>query len=372
MPRTFLALAAALLLAALSAGPAAAAAQDTKLVLSGPAGQALRAAGVRIVAVAPAAASPKRIALPVESATIDGGKATVVHRGGLRLSAHGRIVELGSLTVRVGTASKLTARIAGGGRLTMPIDARRTRRTVAPDGTSITQSPIRLTKAAARLLRVRLGVKALTAGRLGTIDLDADATATVQIPGAPATPTVTGPPTPGGATISTRPATAVAIAGGTATWSPRASWLGYVSAGEGASGQAGATFATGTFTIPISGGWFDPPSGQAVVTTTGNTRFQFSTHGIDLVLADWTYDLAAPTPKAVAAVERSSADSGVRAGTRVPIALIKSAGIAPIVSPTTVTWTDVPLTLTSEGVPLYMAYLYDSDQGRLSISATLG
>ncbi len=49
---------------------------------------------------------------------------------------------------------------------------------------------------------------------------------------------------------------------------------------------------------------FDRASGRGVVETTGTTRFRFAAHDIDMAYGNWTYDLAAATPKSVALVER--------------------------------------------------------------------
>jgi hypothetical protein len=178
------------------------------------------------------------------------------------------------------------------------------------------------------------------------------------------------------ATLSPRPASAVAITGGTVTWAPRASWLGYLQgggAGAGATGQDGATFDGTAYALPIRSGWYDAATGTASVTTAGTTRFVYPGHAIDMAFSGWTYELAGSTPKAVAKVTAANGDAKA-VGTTQPVELIKSAGARPTVSPDgrTVSWSPIPLTLSAEGVPLYRAYLYDSDQGSVASTATIG
>lgn len=359
---------------------ASAHAQDTQITLRGPAATSLKAQGVTVAAGKPARASHGHVSLPTTTVTIAGTTATVDHGGTLRLAAGKRSVILSALEVTVGDRSSLSAQVGGVRRTIATIAAPDSRRAVDAAGTYVTEAPLALTGATVRLLRSSLKRPALRGGRLGTIDLEASTTATAggtDIPGAPPAPAVTGPPTPGGATISTRPASATAITGGTVRWSPRTSWLNYLaSSGEAASvtAQAPASYdaAALTYTFPITGGWFDAATRGAVVNTAGASDFRWVGHSLDMSFADWTFDLAAATPKAVVTVQRSSGASKDVIGSRRPLGLVKLNGVAPTVSGSTVTWIDVPMTLAAEGVSLFRAYLYDSDQGKLTISATLG
>jgi hypothetical protein len=343
-------------------------AQDTKIVLGGPAAKELR-----VGAGTPGAVSGRRVSLPTSGVAVRGATATVDHAGTLTLRAGKRSLRLTALRVTVGRRSWLSARIGGVRRTVAMITAPATRRSVEPTGTYVTEAPLTLTARFAR----RLGV---AHGRLGTIDLEASATPVAggsDIPGAPPAPTVTGPPTPGGATTATRPAGARAIAGGTVGWSPRVSWLNYLaSSGEAGSVGAGApaTYdeASLTYTLPIIGGWFDPITGAAVIETAGASEFRWTGHSLDLSFADWTFDLASSAPKAVVTVRRASGVAKRTIGSRQPIGLIDRAAVAPIIAGASVTWTGVPMTLSAEGVALYRAYLYGSDEGRLTIDATLG
>ena len=352
-------------------------AQDTRIVLGGPAAKGLSAAGVTVTAKRPATVSRGRVILPPTAVAITGATATVDHAGALTLRAGRRSVTLRTLRVTIGARSSLSAQVGGTRRTIATIAAPAPRRAVDSAGTYLTEAPLVLTGAIVRLLRAELKRPALRAGRLGRIDLEASAAPAGgdDLPGAPTAPTVTGPPTPGGATTSTRPASAVTITGGTVRWAPRASWVGYLaSSGEAdsAAAQAPAVWdaAAQAYTLPISGGWFDAATGGALVATAGATDFRWTSHSLDLSFADWTFDLAAPTPKAVVTAQRAAVKGVV--GTRQPIGLVRLNGVAPTVSGSTVTWSDVPMSLAAEGVTLYRAYLYDSDEGRLTISATLG
>jgi len=358
----------------LAAAPAAGA-QDTTIVLKGSAARSLADEGVRVSAVSPARRRAARITLPTGDVTISGQTATVAQRGALRLRAGRRGVVLRDLTVRVGSRSTLTASVSGRTRTIAAIAAPAHRRSVQPTGTYVTDAPLRLTKATVRMLRRELRRPGLRGGRLGTIDLEATTTpgsSDTHIPGAPE-PTVTGPPTPGGATVASRPAGAVPVTGGAVRWSPRESWLGYLqSGGEPASVGPPATFDGATYTLPITGGWYDPASGATVVDTAGSTSFRYAERFLDMRFANWTWDLASPTPKAVATVERATGVEAGVVGSRQPILLLKPGAIRPTVEGATVTWAAVPATLSAEGVPIFRAYLYDTDEGSVTISATLG
>jgi hypothetical protein len=346
---------------------ATASAQDTIIQLGGPAARA------HIVEAAkPASAQGGRVELPLGRVTIAGSTATVEQGGSLTLRAGRRSLKLTALRVTVGRHSKLTARVGGARRTVATIAAPAARRAVGAAGTYVTEAPLRITAAIAR----RLAVKP---GRLGTIDLEAVAVPQTasDIPGAPPTKTVTGPPTPGGATVATRPAGATTISGGTVRWSPRTSWLNYL-ASSGDPGSVGvgapATYDANalTYTFPITGGWFDAATRGAVVDTAGASDFRWTGHALDVSFADWTFDLAGATPKAVITVKRASGAAKQAVGSRQPVGLIRLNGVTPTVSGSTVTWADVPLRISAEGVPLYRGYLYDADQGTFTISATLG
>lgn len=362
--------------------PAAAAAEDAEVALTGPAAQSLRASGVGVGASAPAALRGQRLALPTAALAVDGDSATVRLRGAIRLRAGRRGVALTDLRVTVGPRSSLSAEVDGRRRTIATIDAGPNRRAVGTQSTYITRSPLTITPSTLRLLRRSLDKPRLRGGRLGTVDLETTATPTAppasNIPGAPPPPTVTGPPTPGGPSIAKRPTGAVSITTGTVSWAPRTSWLGYLASGGPGSGPTatdGAAWqaATSSFTLPVSGGWYDPARQTAVVKTTGSTRFVFPNHAIDIAFANWTYDLASAAPKAVATITAANGDGRPTVGSRPPLGLLKPT-TPPTISPDakTITWTAIPMTLSAEGVPIYRAYLYGSDQGTITITATTG
>lgn len=360
---------------------AAAAAKDTTIALDGPAARSLSDSGVRLSVTPPATLKGGRLSLPIVAAVANGATATVDHRGAMRLRAGRRDVTLRAVRVSVGARSSLSAAVNGSWRTVATIAANSNRRSVSTDGAYITQASLTLTRSTVRLLRRLLDKPGLAGGRLGTIDLETTGTPTgppSDIPGAPPAPTVTGPPTPGGATLAKRPAGAVSITGGTVSWAPRPSWLGYLASGgpgSGAIGAAGATWQpdSASFTLPVNGGWWDPAKQNAVINTTGATRFVFPGHAIDIGFANWTYDLASSTPKAIATITAANSDGRSSLGTRAPVGLLKPAGPPAVgADGKTVAWTTIPMTLSAEGVPIYRAYLYDSDQGAVTITATTG
>ncbi|MDO8214220.1 HtaA domain-containing protein, partial [Conexibacter sp. CPCC 206217] len=354
----------------------AATANRATLTLGGPVARRLRALGVRVEAVAPARRRGVVITLPVRNLAPLGSDSAVVALGGaLRLRAGGRRVVLRAPQTVVGPRSELSATVGSRQVVVLRVPAGRGRR--ALDATSgavtLTRAPMVLTPAGARLLRAALRRPAIATGRVATVTLAADTTVT----GMPGFASVEGPPTPGGVTLTPRPAGAASITAGVVRWSPRPSWLGYLAQGGGASGENGASFADGAFSLPISGGWYDRASGRAVVETAGTTHFQFLDHQIDVALSGWAFDLGT-TPKATSAI-----DVALHAvilpgpsivGTRQPLFFLGPQGLAPQLSAdgASVAWNDVPVTLTNEGIALYLVYPYRSDQGQLSIAATLG
>jgi len=377
--RAVVAAGAALAVALAGAGPAAAAADQTTLTLSGPAYQALRHAHVAVGAVAPATGGGRSVTWPVSGLTPLGtDSAVVAHKGGLRLRAGGRSVTMSTPSIVVGPRSDVTVHVGGKRPVVFTVAATGSRRHIdATTGAiSVTAAPVTLTAAGAELLRRRLDRPAIRPGRIGTLRLATDTTVT----GMPGFASVDGPPTPGGASLTPRPEGAVSVTGGTVSWAVRRSWLGYLEQGGGATGADGAVFDQGTeaFRLPISGGWFDRATGRAVITTTGATQFQYLDHQIDISMTDWAYDLAGEKPKAVATIKTALhaviLPGPSIIGTRQPILFAKTDGIAPAVAAdgAAVSWTDVPLTLTNEGIAMFLVYPYDSEQGRLSITATLG
>lgn len=374
------ALATLALAAALTAAPATQAteaANRTQLELGGAVARQLRAGGVRIATAKPGSATRTTITLPASGLMIESASdLTVTHKPVLTFRAGSRSLKLTvpqlvvhgartTLTVGVGTRTVTLLTVKTSAR-TRTIDSAKGRLTLK-------NAPVTLTSAGAKLLRARLKLRSLSPGRLGALSADVDVTVSGMPPLAP----VDGPATPGGAALSAAPATARPLTGGSVAYTPRPSWLGYIyQEGEGASASDGATYAgeptSGTFTLPISGGWYDPASGSGVIQTSGTVNYVFTGHQIRLALSDWAFDLAS-TPKATALVRTCLHCSILRqqqVGTRVPLFLAKPR--PPASDGATVTWSDVPVTLANEGVSIFLAYLYDSDQGRISATATLG
>ncbi len=342
----------------------------------------LRQAGVTIAAAKPGSATSRRLRLPVSGLLPESARnVTLTHKPVLTFRRGGKRVRVQTpqLVIR-GSRTTITGVIANRTVTLLTVGTTSRTRTIdeASGRVTIKRSTVRLTEAGARALRTRLGLSRLAAGRIGTLTSDADVTVTGMLPFAP----VDGPPTPGGAATSAAPATARPIVGGTVRYAPKRSWLGYIAQqGEGASAEDGAAFlgdaTSGVYQLPVTGGWYDAASGTGVVQTSGTVRYRFIGHQIDVALQDWAWDLAA-TPKGVALVKDSLHGRILPdhhyVGTRIPLLLAKTQGIAPAVSAdgARVTWSAVPVTLANEGVPVFLAYLYDSDQGSLSATVDLG
>lgn len=365
--------------ASAQSAPASAAAAPTSnqatIALGGPAWKRLRTLGVRVEAVKPARRSGSRFVLPVANLSpLGSDSAAVSHRGALKLRSGRRTLTLRGFETVAGPRAELSAK-AGGRRVVLfRVPAKSGRRTLdaTTGAVAVSGARLQLTPAGGQLLRQRLKLSTRVTGTFGTLRLAADTTVT----GMPGFASVDGPPTPGGAQLSARPATAVDVVGGTVRWSPRPSWLGYLAQGGGATGAAGASFADGAFALPIASGWYDRASGHAVVQTSGTTRFQYLDHQIDVALADWAFDLGA-TPKATTTVATAlhavilSGPSIV--GTRQPLFFLGDRPAAvERADGRAVSWSDLPATLTNEGIALYLVYPYRSDQGRVSIDAELG
>lgn len=385
--RAALALGTLIVTAGIAATPAAAAtsakaANRTTIELDRSASSPLRQAKVTITAAKPGSATSARIRLPVSGLMLENARnVSLTHkpvltfrRGAKRVRVvTPQLVVSGSRTTVTGVIGTRTVTL-----FTVATTAKTRTIDQVKGRATISRSTVRLTAAGAKALRSRLGLSRLATGKVGTLTSDADVTVTGMLPFAP----VDGPPTPGGATTTAAPATARPIVGGTVRYAPKRSWLGYIAQqGEGASAEDGATFVgsktSGTYQLPVTGGWYDAASRTGVVETSGTVRYRFIGHQIDVALQNWSWDLAA-TPKAVALVKDSLhgriLPDHKYVGTRIPLLLTKPQGVTPTVSPdgAQVSWSGVPVTLANEGVPVFLAYLYDSDQGSISATVDLG
>jgi hypothetical protein len=347
------------LLIALLAAAAPAADGAALLRLDGPAMTQLRKAGVRVSAVAPARRSEHTVRLPARALAVEAGARYVPLDGGLRVAAGGRSVNVSGLELQLTGFPSLSVRTGTRRLALLTLDRHSGGWTISDAAASVDGAAVRLTSAGAALLRRRLGRAAIRPGRLGRLSVEA-----ASAPAAPVAAVPAGAP-PG----------ARAVTAGTVRWAPRPSWLGYLRQGEGARAEGPASFDGTAYALPVTGGWYDPATQTASIHTSGVTTFRYSGHGIDIALGDWSYALGATTATAAATVVRAShlADAGRSdlLGPQVVIAQI-APGANPVADGGAVTWSDLPLALAPGGATVFDAYPPGSEQGRVSISATLG
>lgn len=356
------------------AEPAAAAkiTNQTVIAVKGKAARKALRAGVRFSPQRPAKGGARRWRLPVSSVMPLGNLIGVSHKGAIRLRAGKKRIRITGLHASIGRRSLLSGQLDRRQVDLFRIVAPARNRTIDYEAGSVELRAARLVllPKAAKLLRSRLGRRGIKPGAFGVAKVSADVTST----GMPPLAKLDGPPTPGGAAMSARPAGAVDLVDGTVRWSPRLSWLDYLRQGEGPSAEDGASFEANAYTLPVTGGWYDEATDQAVVETSGTTRFRFIGHFIDVALADWSFDLAS-TPKGVSLVREAMHSIALPepnpVGTRQPLMRLDG---TPIPAPTvggdgkTLTWRGLPATTSNEAVPIYLAYPYDSTQGSLDIT----
>lgn len=318
-------LAGSLVLAAVLASPAVAGATSaatgtTRLTLDGPAARTFEQRGVKVAAVKPATKRSGRFVLPVSGGKVSSAKvATVKLRGGLRLSRGGRKVVLGSMVLKVGRASKVTAKVGGRTRTLFTVRSPKGAVTLNRAGQSVAVQNValRLTPGAAKLLSPRLGLKGkrrLTAGTVANLLTDARVAAPAAAP-APAAP------------VAATPSTAVPITTASIVWRQRPSWLQYMETGRSYNGQPdplGGTSAIDgavpgpveeqrtsngtvvaipyTYAFPFASGWYDTATGRAQIQFTGGLRHRYMDHGIDLTVRNPLVELNGAASRIVATV----------------------------------------------------------------------
>lgn len=322
----------AIAIAVAPSGASAAPANSATLTIAGKgrAAEALRAAGVKIAAIAPARRRGKRVTLPVSTLTV-GSAAKARLRGGLRFGAGRRRVRLRALRLDLATSSATLSAKAGKRRIAMfAATPSRSKAKLDPDADSakLAGARLSLTRKGAALLRKRLGLGSLRAGPLGKLGVDArrpyGGGPGSGKPGGPGG----GPPKSGPIydepPIMQRPGSAVDVTGIAIAWYPRDSWVRYVDSGTGpddgffATGGATKGAPMSTASHPCSdvaypgsgqfdyrydyapkGGWYDPVSGKAALYGQGTVRFRWESHTIDLAASDPEIELAGDDSRAI-------------------------------------------------------------------------
>ncbi|MGC1165991.1 MAG: HtaA domain-containing protein, partial [Solirubrobacterales bacterium] len=322
---------------------ARAVADTTTLKLNGPAAESLRERGVRIAPQKPASGGQERVVLPVAAGLAGAATTLLRHRGAISLRAGKRKLRLGRLSLVLGKAPRVTAKL-GGTRTDLFRVLRGGRRDVDPVAGRVVLSglPLQLTRAAARAIAKRLSlpmgrnvVPGLTSRPIGTL---AASVSGLDAPGAPdgkspdATQQAATCPLPSGAgpapeeplAVSPRPLGASDIVGATIDWQVREPFIRYIGTGEGTSVSGGATadpplLLPGAsaalsygFHFPFASGWHDAGANPAdladdgaLVRFGGAVRFQYSGHGIDLTTAEPEIELAGAKSRTIFAIAES-------------------------------------------------------------------
>jgi hypothetical protein len=330
--------------------PALGAAGETKMRVEVPAAAALGLLGVRIAPLKPAHGGSRTIALPAAAGLAGTATTLLRHRGGISLEApNGRKARLTSLRLLLGERSVLEATL-GGEEIDLFKVLRGGRREISPASGRVQLGDLRLrlTRPAASALAARLGLKALSASRFGS--LSTDLSGLIRGDGGKATgaggdgpvapgggspapkptscplPSSAGPSADGAPPLALRPAGAVDVTAATVDWHVRESFIRYIATGEGTSPTDGATAdppvllpgasaaLSYDFHFPFASGWLDPgadPSSaaddSAALYFSGGLRFHYSGHGIDLAASAPEIELAGGNSRAIFAVSENGA-----------------------------------------------------------------
>ncbi len=257
--RLFAIAAGALALAAIAlpAQSPAAISGTTKLKLDGPGADALREHGVNIVPIKPASGNAQRITLPVAAGLAGSSTTLVRQRGGIKLSGKGGSARLSQFRLLLSKRSLLKAKLGGeeiglfkvlgGGR--RDVD-------VANGSVRFGNLRLKLTRVGAKALAAELGLKPLPARRFGTLSTkltgltggDSGKPGGGSTPSGPAQqssacplPSGAGPANDGTPPEAIRPAAAIDVTGATIGWHVRESFIRYIATGEGTSPTGGAS-----------------------------------------------------------------------------------------------------------------------------------
>ena len=369
------------LLLAVPGGAAAAPATGQATITLGsqsPAAKALRERGVRVGAGAPARRRGTKVRLPVRRLAL-GSSATAALGGSLRLSTRRRAVRLTALRMtlkgrRITIAGKL------GRKRVKALTATGTPRLDRAGGTAALGAvPVRLTRAGARAMARRLGVRRPAAGVIGALTLAAAVKGAAG--GVPDVPPPGGGPGGGAGggdsgepPLLARPATAVDVTSATITWHPKSSFIRYIETGEGTTVSAGATEdppepdpedPTGNptpyvynFQFPFSNGWYDAASNTAGVYYGGAVNFSYQAHSIDMDTKEPEIELNGDASRAIFRMDgRAGSSFGNKRGVLVDL---DPSAVTSTVSPDgkTFTWTKVPATIPEDSSSSVFAGFY--------------
>jgi hypothetical protein len=268
---------------------------------------------------------PVRAGLVASSATINlGGSVTLRHGR--------RSARIERLQAQLGSSARIVATVKGR-RLTLLTGGRRSSLNATVGSASLRNAPLKITRAAAALLKRSLGLRRLPLGGFGQLTVDALVTASA--PASTGTSGGQGGSATGGggeadgpqsAPISdeppflARPLGATDVTSATVTWHVRDSWIRYVNAGSGSSplgaAIAGAAIppeqhpcpdSTGSapalvysYALPFVHGWHDAATGETALYTSGGVRFLFPAHEIDLEVKELEVELNGSASRVIA------------------------------------------------------------------------
>lgn len=314
------------ILAALGA-PAAAQAAVADAFSLGPAATSLRAQGVRLVAIPPAAITGPAWTLPVQRRS----SGVIVHSGGLLLRGRrGRTLAVTGVRTPAAGAGNVSAIVAGR-RITI---AR-----VAASGR------VTLSAAFTTVLRRRLALRSKLSAALGVLRR-----APVVSTPTPATPA--SPSTPGPGTTTTPPATpptdtARTVTAATLTWHVRDSFVDYLASGQGTSALDGAVAQPPSgspalvreYLLPLRDGWYDPATGKAAVRFSGGVRFAYAAHGLEIEARDLEIEMAPGASRVFAQFSGAAVQNPGRGP------LVNLTWAAPDTGDATANWTKLPGTI---------------------------
>lgn len=331
--------------AAVLPGQSQAAVGATKLVLNGPAANALREQGVRFAPLKPAKGGQQRVSLPVAAGLAGSTTSLLRHRGGLMLRAGQDKVRLRQLTVLLSNRSRVSASLDGREIVLFRILPGGIRRiNTAGGAVRLEGLRLKLTGRGARALAAGLGLERIRPKLFATLATEAAKLTPGSAPsgagpapgggsgggaaqsGACPLPSRAGPDAPAVVPPWIKPPGALDIASASVAWRVRESFIRYIATGNGTSASGGASAdppeslagappLSYGFRFPGGAeGWLhpganpaDPVDDRASVRFAGAVRFRYDSHGIDIETASPEIQIDGANSRAVFAISENGA-----------------------------------------------------------------
>lgn len=324
-------------------------------------GRTLSGQGVTVLAASPAQKTGSVLSLPISAVEL-GSAPAASSDGGLQFKRGNRSLLLSG--IRLDLAAGTLGGKLGGDELAVFKLGAEPRVDAAAGSLSLSEGSLRLTADAAALLKQKLGLgRALRRDGVGMVWLSAQAAAG---------------PKPGPALVK-RP-----VVSGAIDWGFKASWRGYVISAppagsqevlDGAAATGPLTSPATTYGFPATGGLFTSGAGDGLTLTTGGAvKWAKPGHGIDEVrFADLEIEIGSTESWLIGDVRT---EIGPPAETDdVRIAELETTAITPQWSSggNTVTWSQVPATLTAEGAASFSGfYEAGAELDPVTVTAALG